>query len=419
MLRRTVPAIALVLAVAACGAAPSRSPAIGVAGTSSLANSSASPAPSASTGSSAAPDPAWHDASITQPEVVNGFASQPPGYYCDPCHNLAEDDLFGVAAVSGGFIAVGDVTPPASAIALWSADGATWTPLPGFTGDDGSAAVGVAGAGGRLVLVGHDPTGATAWAGDLRSGWRRSPSQASLAVAHAAGGMTSIVPFDGGFVAAGYRDDPAALHASGAVWRSKDGLAWTLDADGGAFSGGRIMALAVTSDALVAVGTSGDQVSGPAAAWRWTATTGWRRASVPPGGGAMRAVVATASGLVAVGVNAQDAGAAAWTSTDGWTWQAVADQPAFHFYQLPVRLQALALVNGTLVAGGWRSDPGKGSSVVVMSTDGETWSALPWQASFSGGQIDGLATANRTLVAAGRAGYPDTDTAAVWVRSWP
>ena len=89
----------------------------------------------------------------------------------------------------------------------------------------------------------------------------------------------------------------------------------------------------------------------------------------------MRAVAATASGLVAVGVNAQDAGAAAWTATDGSTWQAVADQPAFHFYQLPVRLQALALVPGTLVAGGWRSDPGKGSSVVVTSANGETWSA--------------------------------------------
>lgn len=53
------------------------------------------------------------------------------------------------------------------------------------------------------------------------------------------------------------------------------------------------------------------------------------------------------------------------------------------------------------------------------SPDGWAWSPLPWQASFSGGQIDALATANGTLVAAGRIGYPDDDKAAVWVRSWP
>ena len=133
----------------------------------------------------------------------------------------------------------------------------------------------------------------------------------------------------------------------------------------------------------------------------------------------MRAVVATPTGLIAVGVNAQDAGAAAWTSADGSTWQAVADQPAFHFYELSVRFQALTRVGGILVAAGWRSDPGKGSSVVVTSSDGRAWRAEPWQASFSGGQVDGLATADGTVVAAGRVGYPDTDTAAVWVRTWP
>lgn len=410
MVRRLAPALALALSFAAIGCAAPPSPPTAQTATA---------APSGITAPSASPAPAWRDAAIAQPDAVTGFASRPPGYFCDPCHNLSEDNLFGVGAVDGGFIAGGDVTPPASAIALWSADGASWTPLPGFTGDNGSAAVGVAEAGDRVVLVGHDPTGAAAWAGDLRTGWQRAPSQAPLAVADAAGGMTSVVPFDGGFVAAGYRDDPSIAHAAGAVWRSKDGLAWSLDEDGGAFAGGRIMGLAAAGDALVAVGTAGDQIRGPAAAWRWTATTGWRRATVPPGGGAMRAVVATASGLVAVGVNAQDAGAAAWTSSDGSTWQAVADQPAFHFYQLPVRFQALTIVSGTLIAAGWRSDPGKGSSVVVTSPDGATWSAEPWQSSFSGGQVDGLATANGLVVAAGRAGYPDNDTAAVWVRSLP
>ena len=409
MIRRlAMAAMVVVLALEACGAAPP-TPEPGSA-------SPSSPAPAVTVEPS--PTPAWADAELAQPAAVNRFASQPPGYYCDPCHNLSEDNLFGVGAVPGGFIATGAVTPPASAIALWSSDGRSWTPLAGFASDDGSAAVAVASDGTRTVLVGHDPRGATAWAGSESGGWTRAPAQASLSVPYAAGGMTTVVAFGGGFVAAGYRDDPSRAAVSGAVWRSADGLHWTLDA-GAVFAGGRILGLAVLGASLIAVGTGGDLLRGPAAAWRWTQATGWRRAVLPPGGGAMRAVAATAAGVVAVGVNAADAGAMAWTSPDGASWQAAADQPAFHFYELPVRLQALAAPGGTFVAGGWRSDPGKGSSVVVTSADGRTWRATDWQASFSGGQIDGLASADGTLVAAGRVGYPDTDTAAVWYRAWP
>ncbi|HEY5630313.1 MAG TPA: hypothetical protein VIR16_12470, partial [Candidatus Limnocylindrales bacterium] len=293
MLRWTLPAIALLVIAAACGSTPTPSPsappspaaAVATASSPSASVMLATPTP----GPSADPTPApqWHDARIAQPAQVTGFASQPPGYYCDPCHNLSEDNLFGVGATSSGFIAVGAVTPPASAIAFWSADGASWAPLQGFASNDGSAALGAAEAGGRIVLVGHDPTGATAWVGSVQTGWTQAPSQASLAVPYAAGGMNAVVAFDGGFVAGGYRDDPSKAAAAAAVWRSKDGLTWTLDDDHGGFAGGRIMGLAVVGDALVAVGASGDQIRGPAAAWRWTASTGWRRADVPTGGGAM------------------------------------------------------------------------------------------------------------------------------------
>jgi hypothetical protein len=291
--------------------------------------------------------------------------------------------------------------------------------VPGFSGSQGSAAVAVAEGHDAVVVVGQDPTGATSWSRGSDGAWRPAPSQDSLHVPYAAGGMTSVVAFAGGFAAGGYRDDPAHLKASGAVWRSADGRLWTLDDDHGAFAGGRILGLAALGDILVAVGTESDQTRGPAAAWRWTSVAGWRRASVPPGGGPMRAVVITPGGLVAVGVNGDDSGAAVWTSSDGATWQAVPDQPAFHYYALPVRLQAVAPAGGNLVAAGWRSDPGNGSSMAVTSPDGSHWSSLPWQPSFSGGEIDGLAVSAGTLVAAGRIGYPDNDTAAVWVRNAP
>jgi hypothetical protein len=413
VIRIVTSALALALVAAACGSTaptPSASSAVAAAPTASVARLAATVPPT--------PLPAWQDAQIVHPVAVNGFASQPPGYFCDPCHNLSQDDLFGIGRAAGGFIAVGDVTPPASAIGLWSPDGASWAPLQGFTSTNGSAAVAVTELGDRIVIVGHDPTGAAAWSFDGHS-WTPAPAQASLQVPYAAGGMTSVVPFDGGFVAAGYRDNPAAARALAAVWRSADGLRWTLDAQPASnpMAGARILGLVANGDTLVAVGTAGDLIKGPAAAWRWTKASGWTK--VPVEGGAMEAVVATPDGFVAVGVNPSDDGAMAWTSSDGGAWQAVPDQPAFHFYELAVRLQALTLAGGTLVAGGWRSDPGKGSSVTVTSTDGRTWAAQPWQASFSGGQIDALAAGNGTLVAAGRVGYPDNTRAAVWLRSWP
>lgn len=414
MSRRLAFVLAFALAVGACGTTPPTIvPSAGAVASPDQATQAAQP-----TGS--AEPAAWLDATVAHPDAVNAFASRSPGSFCDPCRNLAEDNLFGVTALSGGtFMAVGAVTPPASAIALRSADGKTWLNVDGFPATKGSAAVALAEAHGTVVAVGHDPTGATSWASGPGDTWGQAQVQASLRVPFAAGGMTSVIAFGDGFVAGGFRDDPVHLKASGAVWRSTDGRTWTLDDDKGAFAGGRILGLAAVGETVVAVGSTGDQTRGTAAAWRWTSATGWQPASLPPGGGPMRAVIATPNGLVAVGANGDDSGAAVWTSAGGSTWQEVPDQPAFHYFALPLRLQAVALTAGGFVAAGWRSDQGNGSSVVITSTDGHAWSSQPWQPSFSGGEIDGLAVSGINVVAAGRIGYPDNDTAAVWVRAWP
>ena len=370
--------------------------------------------------STAAPSagPPWLDAAITQPADVTGWASQPPGYFCDPCHNLAEDDLFGVAATPAGLIAVGVVQPPARAIAFASSDGRAWTPIPTLTGGPGGAALAVASSDERTVIVGHDSRGATAWS-SAGEAWAEAQAQASLLVPHAAGGMTSVVAFGGGFVAGGYRDDPEHAALAAAAWRSPDGLTWTADDPIAVFAGGRIQGLAASGSTIVAVGTGGDVIYGPAAAWRWTAATGWRRAELAPdAGGAMRAVVATPAGFVAVGLDAHDDGARVWTSADGLRWTAVPDQEAFRSFGQPVRMHSVALGPGGLVAGGWRSDPGKGSALTWASADGRQWSAT-WQVSFSGAQIDGVAILGGTGVAVGRTGYPDTNTAAIWIRAVP
>jgi hypothetical protein len=390
----------LTVAVAGCGTAP------------------ATPSESSPPGSAAAAE-AWLTADVAQPSAVTGAPSLEPGFKCSPCHAPRAGQLLGVGATASGLIAVGVEQPPAQAVAFASADGRRWTFLAGFSGAIGSTAVAVAANGRRTVIVGLDASGATTWV-SAGGPWMAAPAQADLAVPYAAGGMTSVSPWAGGFIAGGYRDDPVQATASAAVWRSTDGLTWQADDGTGPFAGGRIWGLAVDRDTVVAVGTRGDPNYGPAAAWRWTSASGWQRARIgPDASGAMRAVAATTAGFVAVGLNGHDNGAAAWMSRDGLTWTAVADQPAFHYFSYAVRMQSVVVGPAGLVAGGWRSDAGNGSALAWSSADGASWVGPTWQPSFSGGQITGLAVSGQAIVAVGRTGYPDNNQARVWVSPAP
>ena len=415
ILRRTLVLGAIVALISGgCGTQTASPPVRAASGPAVDPSAGTAAVPTAGTAADA-PEP-WPQALIAQPSAVTSAPSLLPGYQCHPCHFLAENEFLGIGQTADGPIAVGVQEPPAQAIAFTSTDGTHWTPLAGFTGAEGTTAVAATSDGVRTVIVGQDSHGATSWSGS-HGAWTQAPRQAALDVAYAAGGMTTVTAFDGGFVAGGYRDDPLHAASAAGVWRSADGLTWRLDDGSGSFAGGRIWGIAAHDGTLVAVGTNGDPNYGPAGAWRWTAAAGWQRAAIgPDAGGAMRAVVATAFGFVAVGLNGNDDGARAWTSTDGSTWTAVADQPAFHYYSLPLRMQSLVAGPGGLVAGGWRSDAGKGSAVTWTSADGLTWQTPTWEPSFSGAQISGLAISNGMVVAVGRDGYPDWNQAAIWVR---
>lgn len=407
--------IAVTIFLSGCGGRPATSLALGP----SIGLASAPPGSSTPT----ARDP-WSEANVVQPSAVTSAPSLLPGYQCHPCHFLAENQFFGVGewtggASAGGLIAVGVQQPPAAAIAFGSSDGREWKPIPGFTGTSGSTAIATASNGGRTVVVGLGPIGAAAWLSNGGS-WTKAPSQPDLLVKYAAGAMTSVAGFGAGFVAGGYRDDPLHATASAAVWRSGDGLTWHADDASGTFGGGRIWGVAAAGGTLVAVGTGGDPVYGPAAAWRWTQGDGWQRARIgPDAGGAMRAVTATPSGFVAVGLNSHDDGARAWTSPDGLVWTAGPPQAAFDYFSFPLRMQSVVASPSGLVAGGWRSDAGKGSAVTWTSSDGVTWQGPVWENSFSGAQITGLALSGGTVVAVGRIGYPDWNQAAAWLSSTP
>jgi hypothetical protein len=97
----------------------------------------------------------------------------------------------------------------------------------------------------------------------------------------------------------------------------------------------------------------------------------------------------------------------------------VADQPAFHYYLLPLRMQSIAVGSSGYLVGGWRSDVGKGSAVLWRSTDGLTWTDPEWQTTFSGGEITGVTLTDALAIAVGRTGYPDWDRATIWTRPLP
>ncbi len=410
MRRTLILAVALVVTVTGCGAVPV---------TPLPAGPTITPASAALASPAATAADAWLPVDLPQPSIVTIAPSLDPGYFCSPCHAPATGQLIGVGASSGGLIAVGVQQPPAEPVAFQSNDGTHWAPLPGFSGATGSSADAETSNGARAVIVGLDHSGATAWASD-GGAWTQAPRQTDLLVPYAAGAMTSVAAFGAGFVAGGYRDDPLHGRASAAVWRSNDGLAWHADRGLGTFAGGRIWGIAAKGGTLVAVGTNGDPAYGPAAVWRWTAATGWQRGSIAPdAAGAMLAVAVTASGFVAVGQNGHDNGALAWTSPDGLSWTAAPDQPAFHYFSSPIRMQSVVAGRAGLVAGGWRSDAGNGSAVTWASADGVTWSGPAWEPSFSGGQISGLAVSGGGLVAVGRTGYPDNNQAAIWVSAAP
>lgn len=356
---------------------------------------------------------AWDAAGVDQPAALTDAPSAAPRF-CSPCHGQATL-MFGVARTGFGLVAVGVQEPPATAAAWLSGDGRQWARVTAFPAADGSAAVAIAASGQRAVAVGSGHEGALSWVTTDGSTWTQSPP--SPALAGPAGGthMQAVVAWQGGFVAGGSHDDPAAGHTAGAIWVSSDGLAWRRVSADASFGGTRVLGLAADAGTLVAVGTSGDETHGNAVAWVSHDGLRWDRVASPAlTAGIMRAVTTDSAGFVAVGLGSADDQAQAWVSHDGNDWQVVPDSPALHVGQLPMRMYAVAPSNVGLVAVGWKSDAGNGSGVAWISSDGLGWLRILDLPTFSGAEITGVVAGGPGLVGVGSSGYPDNDNAAAW-----
>lgn len=360
----------------------------------------------------------WIAARVEQPVAIEGQPTDAPGF-CSPCHPAIGTYIDSLVAFSGGYLALGYDQPPSHAAAWISVDAADWrrmATLPAPEESGISAAVGPASAGDGIVAVGTSGGVAAVWRSGDGLAWTQDSLPAPAEV-RATERLTAVARTSDGYAAGGYVESATAGRTA-TFWRSSDGVAWVRATAGLPSGPSEITGIAASpaGGAVVAVGISGDERRGTAAAWRSSdGGARWQAIASPSlAGGRMLAVAADSNGFAAVGETPDQSGAAAWTSIDGSSWSAAPAQPALANGGLQLVITALAPDGSGFVAVGWKTDAGNGSAVVWQSRDGLAWARLPQEASFSGAGMAAVLAAPR-LLAAGTMGWPDTHSAQVWI----
>ena len=252
-------------------------------------------------------------------------------------------------------------------------------------------------------------------------------------------GMKGVVAGGPGLVAVGSDEssgDYGYPDRDAAVWTSVDGLTWTRVPHDEAVFGGScpqnsygtncsqgMYAVVAGGPGLVAVGYESSDVGMEENAAVWTSVDGltWRRVphdeAVFGGSDAqwVSGVAAAGPGVVAVGYDASDRGAAVWTSTDGLAWTQVPyDESVFGSLQLG----AVAAAGPGLVAVGSDSSGGDPDAAVITSVDGLTWNRVPHDESIFGGpgwqEMYGVAATGLGVVAVGHDRSGDDWDAVAW-----
>lgn len=238
--------------------------------------------------------------------------------------NITPDgfDAMGIVSVvpfEGGLLGVGrgDTTDVDSEVAaVWiSEDGISWRRAEGGPDMRGQM-IDVVATDAGLFAVGGVPgeDAAGIWRSTDGETWERTGGDFPRAF------IWSIAEGGPGLVATGWRRNP---EPDLAVWTSADGLEWTLAPDPEGFEGFEGLDVIEHKGTLVIVGGSIERQE----ARFWTSSDGaaWQAAD-PSGllaGATARKLVATGSGLVALGAYATDG--AAWISADGHRWEPIGD----------------------------------------------------------------------------------------------
>jgi hypothetical protein len=260
------------------------------------------------------------------------------------------------APVGDGFVAF-SLDGEGGQTDLWhSPDGRTWESV-SPRGDPVSGITGVLAAEGRLLAFGNGGNGeevrAAFWTSEDGVTWRRAQADFDD------GQVIDAVAGDDGFVAVGQ-----------GIWTSNSGETWTRIADTGQLGGSFLWAVARGGPGFVAVG------------WRpnpepdlvvWTSVNGrdWGLAPDTPGGRGFegRDVVERDGMLVMVGDRVGGGTAGVWTSTDAVTWRAAEPSASFGASAM---VRVIATRSGLLAVGSRNVD----DAGVWTSSDGRAWEAV-------------------------------------------
>jgi hypothetical protein len=232
-------------------------------------------------------------------------------------------EMFSVTAGGPGLVAVGEDGSDGEGrdMAVWtSVDGVTWSRVPHdetvFGGEYWEEVQSVTAGGPGLVAVGYDGpsngTWAAVWTSPDGVTWSRVPHDSTVFGVYDNLRMNSVTAGGPGLVAVG--SDESGDYSDAAVWTSVDGVTWSRVPDDQTILGGDsgMSSVVATDTGLVAVGSD----DGDAAVW--TSPNGLAWTQVPNdetifGSSAMHSVVVGGPGLVAVGADGSDAAVWYWT----------------------------------------------------------------------------------------------------------
>ncbi|MBI3750235.1 MAG: hypothetical protein HY263_01095 [Chloroflexi bacterium] len=222
---------------------------------------------------------------------------------------------------------------------------------------------------------------------------------------HVYGGsdVRGAVQFGDGYVAVGEVnggccDGSFSTDTHGVVWRSADGLAWTLEPRAAVFDLARPMGLASDGHRLVAIGVTITDADGQTvdhgAVWVSDDGQAWQRGPAVP---FFTAVVAATDGFVAAADGSD--GPEMWASPDGLHWSIAATSSTLG----QGSIRAMSMTPAGIVAVGSGSPGSQSTNVAVAwrSTDGVHWTRAtpgPWS---SNATMSMIAVSGSSIVAVG------------------
>ena len=138
----------------------------------------------------------------------------------------------------------------------------------------------------------------------------------------------------------------------------------------------------------------------------------------------MRSVAAVArttdGALVAVGSDADEREALAWTSADGSVWSVAPREPSrLYANGGKIRMTDVVAVPSGLVAIGNFVGLQFGTATSWISADGRSWTRAPSYPALGQGEMLGLTLAPAGLVAVGSYGAPDNYIPTIWLGPAP